>query len=47
MSTFQEKKEPLVKVENLKMHFPLTKGLISRVYLLLKSLLCLELVTQK
>lgn len=32
MSTFQEKKEPLVKVENLKMHFPLTKGLISRVY---------------
>lgn len=31
MSTFQEKKEPLVKVENLKMHFPLTKGLISRV----------------
>lgn len=32
MSVVQESKQPLVKVENLKMYFPLTKGLISRVY---------------
>lgn len=32
MSKAQDIKQPLVKVENLKMYFPLTKGLISRVY---------------
>lgn len=33
----EEKREPLVKVENLKMYFPLSKGLISKVYAYVKA----------
>lgn len=37
MSAEQIKSTPIIKVENLKMHFPLVKGLVSRVYAHVKA----------
>jgi peptide/nickel transport system ATP-binding protein/oligopeptide transport system ATP-binding protein len=35
--SIEEKREPLIKVQNLKMYFPLKKGVISRVYAHVKA----------